>query len=447
MQSLDCASGWGAYAWLQVLLAHLAVFNSFGYINSFGIFQAYYVETLNLNPSAVSWIGSLQVFLVYSLGTISGRLMDKGYFHVTIAAGFSCQVVAAFTTAEATEFWQLFLSQGLLQGLGNGLLFCPVVALVSTYFSSKRAVALAFVACGGATGGLVFPSIAQCMLYQTGFPWTVRVMGFVMLLNAIMVVCFTRTREVGKESFSDVSATVDVPDEKSITTTEGEQPVPGTQYPRTVRPLLKGEKQSQPLIQLHFLKSPPYAFFAVGVFFCLWGIFYAYYYVRPLAIHLGATQHDSFNLLLVLNGVGIPGRIVPALLSMRYLGPVNTLAPTALTGSALLFAWIAVRSLPSLYVFVALFGLPGGGVQSLFPAAAASLSEDLETVGARVGLVFTIASPACLSGPPIAGAIVQGSDGNYLGAQVFGGVVMFVGAGFVAAARVARTGWVWRAKV
>lgn len=41
----------GFNAWLQACLAHLVICNTWGYINSFGIFQSYYTTTLNRSPS------------------------------------------------------------------------------------------------------------------------------------------------------------------------------------------------------------------------------------------------------------------------------------------------------------------------------------------------------------------------------------------------------------
>lgn len=49
-------------------------------MNSFGIFQTYYVDFLNRSDSDVSWIGSVQVFIVFFIGTFTGRFTDAGYF-------------------------------------------------------------------------------------------------------------------------------------------------------------------------------------------------------------------------------------------------------------------------------------------------------------------------------------------------------------------------------
>lgn len=70
----------------------------------------------------------------------------------------------------STAYWQVLLAQGVCAGLGNGLLFTPSMAVVSTYFGGRRrAVALAAAACGSTVGGLVFPSMVRTLLPRVGF--------------------------------------------------------------------------------------------------------------------------------------------------------------------------------------------------------------------------------------------------------------------------------------
>lgn len=46
----------GLAAWCQVVMVHLIVFNTWGYVTSFGVFQTYYVTTLGHSPSDISWV-------------------------------------------------------------------------------------------------------------------------------------------------------------------------------------------------------------------------------------------------------------------------------------------------------------------------------------------------------------------------------------------------------
>ena len=410
-RSLACEPDHGVQPWLQVLLCHLANVNTFGIINSFGVFQPFYVAQLpsHPSPSTVSWIGSLQIFFVYSLGAVSGRTVDAGYFHLTLGIGLLMQIAGMLATSFCKELWQIFLAQGLCVGIGNGLVFCPVLALVSTWFGPRRrALALSIVASGGGTGGLIFPAVAQNLLYSIGLGWTVRTMALLMLLNATLVLLFTKTRPVQQNH------------------------------------------SHHPLIDYKAFRETPYLLYTIGIFFTLWGTFFAFYYIRAFARDiLSTSEYTSFSLLLTINGAGIPGRILPAVLSTLYLGPLNTLIPCILLASLLLYTWTAVHNLASLYIFASIFGFWGAAIQALFPAAISSLTSndgggdsagETKTIGARIGMVFTVVSPACLSGPPIAGALIQLLGGRYWGAQVFGGTVMLVGGIVVGVARINRTG-------
>ena len=126
-----------------------------------------------------------------------------------------------------------------------------------------------------------------------------------------------------------------------------------------------------------------------------------------------------------MNAIGIPGRLVCGLTADKLFGPVNTLIPVTLCAGLSLYAWISVSSLKGLFAFCIVYGFFAAGVQSLFPAACASLSStDMSKVGIRTGMCFSLVSVACLTGPPIAGALVQRREGDFLFAQVFGGTAL-----------------------
>ncbi|XXG96428.1 short-chain alcohol dehydrogenase [Hypoxylon texense] len=378
----------GGRGWVQVFVGHLALFNTFGWFNSYGIFQDYYTEELHLPLSAVSWTGSVQVFLLACIGMFSGRLFDAGYFRSLIAVGSALQLVAVFTASLATEYWQLFLAQGLCGGLGAGILYCPVIACVATYFSRKRALAIALVTSGGATGGTVFPIIAQQLSDKVGFPWTMRVMGFVFMFNAAVMLVFARTR---------------------------------------LPPRPRG-----PLVEWAAFKELPYAFYTAGAFCLLWGI---NHYGRTV---LGMEGETSLNTLFIANAVGVPGRIIPALVSDAYFGPFRTLVPLCVGASILYFGWVGVGSEGALYAFAVVSGLVNAGVQTIAMTGLPTLTKDLSKVGTRSGMIMTVGSFACLTGPPVAGALIDVAGGRYLYMQIWAGCIMFLSACFVTASWLAR---------
>ncbi len=225
----------GAVAWTQAVMGHLALFNSWGMLNSYGAFQTYYQSELGVSQSAISWVGSVQVFIVFVLGVFSGRAVDAGYFWQTFGTGCVLQIIGVFMTSISKTYWQVFLSQAICTGVGSGMTFCPALAVVTTYFSSRRIIALAITTTGGAIGGIVFPLMVEQLLPVVGFGWTVRILGFVMLGFSIIILMF-------------------------------------------IRPRLPARK-SGPMVEWSSFKELPYAFFAAGSFFSYWGLYFPFYYV------------------------------------------------------------------------------------------------------------------------------------------------------------------------
>lgn len=375
------------------------IFESF----RFGFFQRYYVDDLGIPSEKASWVGSVQTFLVFLIGAFSGRALDAGYFKAVLILGCFLQVFGAAMVSLATQFWQIFLAQGICSGIGHGLVFSPVISLLSTYFSKRRVMAVSLAACGAATGGMIFPAIAYSCMQSIGFAWTVRVMALVVLVNSVYIVLAMQTR---------------------------------------IAP-----RKLAPLIEIKALREVPFTLFTIGCFIELWGLYFAYFFVSSMFSlnhkartkakqintyareYFNYSQRESLILLLVMNGIGVIGRVAPAFIADRYFGPLNVFIPLVGSCGILLLCWIAVSSRTGLVIWAAFYGFFANAVQSQFPASAGIFAlKDLSKAGSRVGLIFTIASIPCLTGPPIAARLISVNGGGYLYAQIFGGIVMLVGA-------------------
>lgn len=162
---------------------------------------------------------------------------------------------------------------------------------------------------------------------------------------------------------------------------------------------------------------------------------------------LGLSESESINDLLIINGVGLVGRLVPAYLADHYFGPLNTLIPFVGVAGLLLYCWAAVSSTGGLLAFDVIYGLFAAGIQSLFPATVSSLTTDGKKAGVRMGMIFTVVSFGCLTGSPLGGALVEKKGGGYLYAQMFAASVLTCGCATLIAARIAQTGWRFKTRV
>ena len=259
-KALPPAPDGGLLAWSQVLAGHLVAFNSWGYVNSFALFQAYYTTSLGQSPATISWVGGIQIFLMMFIGAFSGRALDAGYYYYVAVPGLALQVLGVFMTSLATKYWQLLIAQGICQGIGSGLAFTPTMALVSTYFTTKRSLAVCGMSSGTATGGVVFPIIARQLLNRVGIGWTIRTMGFVFLANAAIALALIRPRPMGRK---------------------------------------KG-----PLIEIRSFLDPWYSLFSLGMLLVVLGLYFVYYYVSCPA---GSRLFPTFLLILRSDYIVRPG--------------------------------------------------------------------------------------------------------------------------------------------
>ncbi|PYH89424.1 MFS general substrate transporter [Aspergillus ellipticus CBS 707.79] len=390
----------GIDAWAQVVVGHLVVALTWGYAASFGVFQNYYETHLPESSSDISWIGGFQVFCFMFVSALSGRATDAGLARLVVLAGSILILLGIFMVSLASRYGEFFLAQGLCIGLGQGLIWLPSLAVVSTYFSRKRAFAVAVSATGTSTGGMVLPAMIQYLTPQIGFPWAVRCMGFVLLFMAIIINLLLRTR---------------LPPRKS-----------------------------GPLIEWSAFKEPSYMLFTLGIFLLYWTLFFAFYIQVYATETLHLSQTAGVNLVIVINAAGLPIRVPCGYLADRSTGPLNSLIPWVALCGILMYCWIAVDTVAGLYIFAVFFGLASVASMALFAGTVPSLTKDISKIGTRVGMVLTMMSVGPLTGPPVAGALISRTGDRYLAAQVWAGSALLVSVAALMGARVFVSGWVFK---
>ncbi|KAI1333972.1 putative monocarboxylate permease [Xylariaceae sp. FL0016] len=382
----------GAHAWLQILAGHLINALTWGYSASFGVYQIYYMTALSLPESQVVWVGSIQVFLTFFVGTFSGRSADSGYAQHTALLGSVLIVVGTFMTCLATKYWQIFLAQGLCTGLGMGVLYMPAVAVIGSYWKRSKAMAPGMAASGSGSGSILFPLVVQHLQPTLGFPRAVQAQGYIALSFAVVINLILRP------------------------------PLP--------------PRKAGPLVEWHAFLEPAYALFTVGVFLIFWALYFCFFYNNTYATFVvGLSPQAAVNLLVVISGVGIPVRPILGLLADRYFGALPTLIVSATLLGVLLFAWMPVHNVAGLYTWPVFYGLATGATQGLFVGGLASLTTDPSKMGTRFGMVCSVLAFASLAGPPLAGALLQVGNGDFTRAQAWAGTVTIASGLFIYAAK------------
>lgn len=368
------------------------------------MFQEYYAsfDPPLSTASSISWVGTLQTFLLLACGSATGSFVDRGHAQLMSFIGCALVTLGLIFTSFSGEFsdsrhpvyYQILLSQGVLSGLGMSLLLVPSTAVLSTYFTHNRALAIGLAGTGASVGGIIYPILTRRLLANIGFSWSMRAIALVVLVTTGIGGVLVRQR------------------------------AELTQNPA-----------KRTLYDFQCLKEPVYALFAAGVFFTFAGIYIPYFYIGAWVRDTGFPLHDmdAYYLVSIINAGGLLGRLIPNFLADKFKsGPVLTQALAAIACGALAAGWTHIKtSFAGLVVWLVAYGFLSGTVISLIPAGAATLTQDMSRLGGKLGVVFGANAFASLIGNPVAGAILRGTHAAWTGLGIYCAVFNLVGGGIL----------------
>ncbi|KAJ9143511.1 MFS general substrate transporter [Pleurostoma richardsiae] len=397
----------GSVAWLQVSAAFALYWNTLGLLNGFGAFQTYYQEVLlsDMSASAIAWIGSIQIFFLMTGGLVIGPLYDLGFVRSLLIVGTILVTFGFMMTSISTQYYQVLLAQGVCVGLGTSCLYMPAITLVPAYFSTRRARAMGVAAVGSSLGATIYPLVFERLQPQIGFGWTVRVIAFITLAMCCYAIAVARPRATPKNRRGQ---------DKS------------------------GFSSLRELATTAQLLDKRYIIQCVAIFFSNVGFFEPLYYLQTYAQSHGMQSDELAKyLLVILNAVAIPGRILPSYVADR-VGVLDTYIGISTLTAASVFYWISVTNRAGNIAFSVLYGFFSGSIVTLAPVVLASITSDLSILGTRLGVVAVLKGIGSLIGPPIAGAILGATD-SYLGVQLFSGLALIMTALLASVLRVVIT--------
>ncbi|EJU01034.1 MFS general substrate transporter [Dacryopinax primogenitus] len=361
----------------------------FGYVNAFGVYQTYYVETLlpSYSASSIAWIGSLQTYFLFAMGLVTGPLFDHGYFWHMMIVGSVLYVGTLFAQAQVQKdsYYQVFLSQAVGQGIAMGIIFLPSMAVIGHHFQKRRALAMGLTVTGSSVGGIIFPILVNNVFNDRGYVWGVRAVGFFVLGACVLGNLLMRPR-----------------------------------YPP------RHTKPPTPSI-FKLLRDPPYVVSIGGLFLTALGLFFVIFYIQLYTLTQGISENLSFYTLAILNAASVVGRTLPNILADRF-GILQVMIPTVFLSGAIVFAMFGVKSVGAVVIFCIMYGFSSGAVVSLLAPLMAALSDHFWEMGMRMGFAFSLIGIAALIGTPIDGALIgNGPVFDWWKAEIFSGIVMLAG--------------------
>ncbi|KAI9726779.1 MAG: hypothetical protein M1828_000635 [Chrysothrix sp. TS-e1954] len=379
----------GAHAYFRVLGGFLLYFNIWGFPISYGAFQTYYqLDYLpGSSASAVSWVGSVQGFLLIAMGLLTGPLHDLGYTPALLCVGALLSTSGMMMLSLSTRYYQVFLAQGVCVGLGFGMLYIPTLAVVTGTFpkTSQRAAAMGIVTSGIALGGVVYTLVFDALIYSVGFGWTTRILGFMSLTTFVFAV------------------------------------------PALLSGPRKAKRQARSFWDPTVVKDLPFLCWTAAQFFIFFGYNVPLFYVPVYArVVLHTSNALALHLLVILQAASFFGRLVAGAMASR----VGSMLPWVIccsTAGIMCLCWMAMDSLGSFIAFCIVYGFVTGGLVALPASSFISICPDPAMIGTRMGIAWTLAGVSSLVGSPVASAISDLGAANFIGIQAWGGSMLLFG--------------------
>ncbi|KAF9436709.1 hypothetical protein BGZ76_003197 [Entomortierella beljakovae] len=298
--------------------------------------------------------------------------------------------------------WHLYVTQGVLFGIGASLSYYPAIAVPSHHFTKRRGLATGLAVSGVGVGGLVLAPLTHWFIDRVGVFWTLRILALLCL-----VVC-------GLASLLLVENKA----HKVISQPSTEEKLAGSEKSK------EETSEAEPgfFAALKVFKDPRFLSLSLAELIVSIAFLIPLYYMQRLSAGRGAL------ILGLSNGASFVGRIALGTISDYVSNTKVLLFCSWMTAFTILVLWTLSHSF-GLFLLVGLFfGFFGGGYISLIPVAV-SKSFGTKQIASTIGLMYAAGGFGMLGGAPLAGFLLDITKPNisYLPVTLTAGLALALG--------------------
>ncbi|HEY9061527.1 MAG TPA: OFA family MFS transporter [Pseudobacteroides sp.] len=356
--------------WIPVV-ACIAIQLCLGTAYIWSVFQSYLIIGKSTPNALFNWPathGTLAYALLLGVltvgSTIGGRIQDKLKPRpVIIAAGIILGLgffLAQFTT-ESTP-WLLWLTYGVIGGLGMGMAYTTTIACCQKWFPDKRGLITGIIVSALGFGGLLFTPVAEALIKNYGVLHTFAIFGVLFLVVTVTGAFFINNPPEGFKP-------------------EGWTP-----------PARKDGIIAQSFSPLEALKTPQF-YMITFAFMCATA---AGSMMIPMAKILGLqpdsglSKQEAVAGVMIITGFNSFGRLFWGWISDK-LGRKKTLLILLVVAAISIIA-VSFASAYSMLAIIAIIGFSYGGFLGVFPAMTADFfgTKNVATIYGMVLLGFGV---------------------------------------------------------
>lgn len=383
--------------WL-ILISSVLINLCIGAAYAWSVFQKPLIQQFGWSTSEASLAFTLSLGLVPLAMIVAGKLQDQiGPKRVILAGGiiFSLGLIGAGFTNSITH---LYLTYGLLGGIGIGTIYACTVANTVKFFPDKRGLASGLVAAGFGSGAMIIAPLATMLIQSVGVLTSFMYLGIAFLILISLFSQFVQTAPAGYKP------TGWNPPAAASTTASGS-------VDKNWREML-----SEPIFYVLWVM------YTVG---CISGLMIIGH-AAPIAmevIKVDAVAASTAVVFLALANTA--GRIFWGSVSDK-IGRYPALIAMFVVAAVMMFTLQTISTYTSFVAVVATLGLCFGGFMGIFPSITADMFG-AKNLGMNYGIIFTAYGAAAVIGPRLASYFKEINQGDYSQAFLIAAALSILG--------------------
>ena len=351
-------------AWVIVWATFVCLALIFGVSYSFAAFFDNFAKEFAAQRADVSWIFGLCGLVYFVLGALGGYLADRFGPRIVCMTGMGLIAVGLLGTSFAQTLSSIYISYGVLVGLGIAFVYTPAIASVQPWFNQHRGLASGIASSGVGAGTLLVPLAVSYLLVAVTWREALQIMALGVMILGLSAAFLL---------------------ERAPNTNGG----------------AKGQLQGLTLKQA--LKTPSFKWLYMGALFGSPVMFIPFAHISAAARDAGVADAQAVALVGLIGIGSLIGRFAIGWLADK-MGRVQTLMLMQCLMGLSYLIWALAHDQVIFAVFAVWFGLSYGSIVSLLPAICMDLFGG-RAVSAIIGTLYTGAALGNLLGPVWAGQV------------------------------------------
>ncbi|XP_029384354.1 monocarboxylate transporter 6 [Echeneis naucrates] len=399
-QSVAVAAPDGGWGWVVLVATILVLALTLAFPSCVGLFYTDLQNEFHATNSETSWVPSIMTSVLHAGGPFCSVLVEHFGCRATVMLGGVLSGLGMAASSFTNSITELYITAGIITGLGFCFSFQPAVTILGHYFVRRRAFANAMSSTGTALGLCTLPVLGNYLHIELGWRGSFLVLGAV-LLNCCVCGAVMRPLQLPRHRGQPLMNHGPPPPEEELVRTDKGRA-------RTLwNSLLASLSKHMAFDQM--CNNSRYCVYAIGITWMMLGFVVPLVYLIPYATANNMEQGRAALLISILGVVNIVVRPpIGIIFNMAWFKGRHiyvfalALLVNGLSNSICCFG----PSFPVLLCYVVIYGLSMSVVGSLMFTVLMDIVE-MSRFPSALGLLAVMESITLLIGPPLAGILVD----------------------------------------